>query len=48
MSQLCQNDIKKREKKIEGVVISGQDATQLKLLFAFAVEQGIVWTFNLE
>jgi hypothetical protein len=38
----------KEIKETKGVVISGQDPTQLSLLFVFGVEQEIVWTFNLQ
>ena len=47
-SQLCQKDIKEGDKEIQGVEISGQDPTQVSLSFVFVVEQGIIWTFNLE
>jgi len=43
MSQLCQKDNKKRKR-----FRSGYDPTRLSLLFVFAIEQEIVWTFNLE
>lgn len=35
-------------KKIKGVVLAGQAPTQVSLLFVFAVEKRIVWTFTLE
>ena len=43
ISQLCQKDIKEKDKEILGVVIKAQDPTQLSLLFMFSIEQGIVW-----
>lgn len=48
MSQLSQKNLKKGDKQIYGVLISGQEFTDLSLLFIFAFEQGIIWTFNLE
>lgn len=39
MGPICLSDIKKGDEEIWGVMISRQDTTQLRVLFAFAVEQ---------